>query len=203
MNMYTTNSCYPILALSPFTETIIRTGEQGETGLSGPNVELISFNSGDSTLAINDSSVVGLGVAKVVTNSIFLPQLGVVMNQTGTLSNFEIGYSGRIVSSSNVSHRIDYILFVIKSSNNSGNDYTVQNFIEVFFGGLEFPTITPPDDPEDVSVNKLIIVPIASPNVNVGDRVVLLVNIIRNFGSDPLVFESLTVQASVHFTPST
>ena len=199
MNMYINNICSPILALTPFTETIIRTGEQGELGLSGPNVQLIAFNSGDDTLVINTSFAVGLGVARITTATtpILLSQLGIVMNQIGTLSNFEIGYSGRIINSRNLADDIQYTLFVIPSLNNSGNDYPLQGQIAVFSGILDFPTIT---SPEEISANKLIIIPVSPPNVNVGDRVVLLISI--GTGSISPNFASLAVQASVHFTPS-
>lgn len=190
------NICSPVLALTPFTETIIRTGEQGETGLSGPNVQLISFNSGDDILAPGNF-VVGLGVAEVEVDNVLFSQLGVVMNQTGMLSNFEIGYSASVVSSNRFEDFIRYLLFVIKSSNNSGNDYSLQGPLNVFFEILDFPTIT---TTEEISANKLVIVPVDPPNVNIGDRVVLVVNIITS--EDDLDFDSLAVQASVHFTPS-
>ena len=195
------NICSPILALTPFTETIVRTGNQGETGLSGPNVQLISFGSGDDPLLINTPYVVGLGLAILnpTVDLVPFPQLGVVINQTGTLSNFEIGYSGRIVAST-ILDFIRYILCVIPSSNNAGNDYAVQNFIRVFLGDLRFPTIT---SPEEISANKLITVPFSPPpNVNVGDRIVLAIQLLTNLFEPTLIFTSLSVEASIHFTPS-
>ena len=126
------------------------------------------------------------------------------MNQTGTLSNFEIGYSGRILRSSsdeNLDH-IEYRLIILPALNNAGNDYPSQMPIIVFLDILLFPEIVPPGDPEEISANKLIMVPISPTNVNIGDRIVLFINI-QNFNPDPLAIESLTVQASVHFTPST
>lgn len=193
------NICSPILALTPFTETIVRTGEQGEIGLSGPNVQLISFNSGDDPLTFMASYVVGLGVAKFLLDNVLFSQLGVVMNQVGTLSNFEIGYSGRIFRSDEFSDRLEYTLLVIPAVNNSGNDYPLPGPIIVFSDILIFSTIT---SPEEISANKLIIVPSSPSNVDIGDRIVLLLDLSTD-PVTPIVFESLTVQASVHFTPST
>ena len=204
MYNHTNNICSPILALTPFTETIIRTGEQGEVGLSGPNIELLSFNSGDSTLTIVIPYIVGSGLAtpSIAVDPILIAQLGIVINQTGTLSNFEIGYSGRIVRSSNATDRIRYILTVVRSLNNSGIDYTIQDYIEVFFGELRFPTISPFASPQEISANRLITIPFSLPNVNSGDKVVLVVQLLTAVIGSILEFTSLDVQASVHFTPS-
>ena len=182
--------CPPILAITPFPTTLIAQGDIGRVGLSGPNVELITFNSGDALLiGSNINYAVGLGVARIVTTGNELSQLGIVLNKSGRISNFEIAYSANIVSGS-VS--IVYILSIIRSLNNNGNDYFLPFEQNIFIGILNSTSTG------QVSDNRLRTVPISpgNVNVNIGDRLVL--RIVATVGSAAQV----TVSASVQFTPS-
>lgn len=176
----------PILALSPFTTTIVNVGEQGITGLSG-NTPLISFNSGDFAFGgeFTEDVTVGLGVASSDTSSTTRSQLGVPILFQSMLSNFEIAYSGSNISGQS----INYELIIMRSVSNDGVDYSVPAFIVAFSGSL-----SPAGLGGDFSSNELITVPING-IVFPGDRLVLHV----------LKFEvessSLTVSASVHCTP--
>ena len=186
------NICRPILAITPFPTALVAQGDIGEVGLSGPNVELIAFNSGDTPITVNLSQhAVGLGVFRMIVNinSVQLSQLGVVLNQPGRLSNFEIAYT----ANSSDRFSIIYGLVVVRSSNNTGNDYTVPNGQNIFGGTLTNNSLG------QVSNNRLITVPLplGNVNVNIGDRLVMTAQPIGISGAT-----QVTVSASVHFTPS-
>lgn len=182
--------CAPILALDPFVSTTINVGEQGRTGLSGPNVELIAFNSGDFNFATTNVAAVGLGVAVIPTTATIFSELGVVILHQCTLRNFEIAFSGTGVQGSNGS--MTYVLVVSKSASNSGVDYDVPGFVPVFNG--IFNINQAPSGP--ISSNKLIITPIGNNIVSPGDRIVLLVV------KDNVAAGSLEVSASIQCFPS-
>ena len=71
--------CSPLLATTPFPTALISQGNVGRVGLSGPNVELITFNSGDTFIENLVTYAIGLGVAQIIMvgiTSIELSQLG-------------------------------------------------------------------------------------------------------------------------------
>lgn len=185
--------CPSILAITPFSTVLVSRDIQGEVGLSGPNVELISFNSGDTPITSNFTYAVGLGLARIITagnNSIALSQLGVVVNNAGILSNFEIAYSG---NTNTLNFIVTYVLVVIRSTNDNGNDYTIPNGESIFTGSLVSM------NNGQLSKNRLITTPIPLSNVNVskGDRVVLRVQV--SFVTPNI---QIGVSASVQLTPS-
>ena len=192
--------CSPLLAATPFTGRFTAPRiTRGEVGLSGPNIELIAFNSGDILIeGVSPTAIiyaVGLGFAMIIndSNDIALSQLGVPMSRVGTLNNFEIGFSVGSNASSSVT--IEYFLIIIRSLNNTGNDYTVP-MSEIIFTGTENNL---PISAGDKSSNMLITTPepLSNPNVNIGDRVVLMVNFFTSFISPG----SVKVSASIQLTP--
>ena len=207
MNVYNTltnqSCCTPLLAMTPFSTSVITQGLSGNIGLTGPNVELISFNSGDSIVI--DSIyiyiyiyIVGLGIARqfLVANDIIVAQLGIVINQAGTLSNFEISYSADIISS-DLGNFIEYQLFRIRAINNLGIDYASPPPVVIFFGTLDIPEIL---IQEQRSSNILITIPDNPTAVLPGDRIVLFVEFFND--EETLIFDSFSVGASVEFAPS-
>lgn len=193
-NKQLANTCVPILALSPFSSSLLNVGEQGRTGLSGPNVELIAFNSGDFDFTVDtDHDVaVGLGVAIENNSSLDLSELGVVMSHQCVLSNFEVAYSGNLFY--NEDSFIRFELIILRSATNNGSDYIVPGPI------IAFTTVFDEDqDNVDRSKNILITTPTSISNSIVfpGDRLVLRVLIVEIDTNT-----SLTVGASVSCTPS-
>lgn len=129
------NICHPILAITPFNTALISQGDIGRVGLSGPNVELIAFNSGDVPIeGFLLRYVVGLSFAMeiMLSNSIAFPQLGIPINQPGVLNNFEIGFT---IGNNTSEVSIEYSLLVVRSLNNTGSDYAVP-VREIIFTGL-------------------------------------------------------------------
>ena len=187
------NICCPILAITPFPTSLVSQGIQGEVGLSGPNVELIAFNSGDTPITPNLLQyAVGLGVSRIIGNftSVELSQLGVVLNQPGKLSNFEIAYTANSID---VTFNILYRLVVVRSLNNNGNDYTVLIGQTIFSGNLMNTSLG------EGSGNRVITIPLSSGNINIGDRLILIVTVPS---SSPPGDTQITVSASILFTPS-
>lgn len=121
------------MAAAPFSTSFTPRITRGEVGLSGPNIELIAFNSTEFFNVTGTEYVVGLGVVNVTSglNDHNLSQMGIVINTLGTLNNFEIGYSADIL------FHIDEIvlmfrLVIIRSQNNNGIDYAVPLGIVIF-----------------------------------------------------------------------
>lgn len=188
------NCCYPIMAMSPFSTSSTAPGVQGGVGLSGPNEQLIAFSSGDSPLILDAGYDVGLGVA-VLSSGLNANQLGVRVPVQGTLSNFEIAYTGlRPLSGEGL---INYVLTVFPSSNNDGFDYSILGPIQVFTGRLDVPEV---EENQEISANTLITVPINPPIVNPGYTIVLVVSALIEGSFTE--FDSLTVSASIHYTPT-
>ena len=189
--------CSPLLAITPFVQTNIIQGDVGRTGLSGPNTQIIAFNSGTTEFDINFDYVVGLGVAEIfdVTNEFLLSQLGVVINRSGTLSNFEIAYTIDM-DPTIIEGILHYSLRVIRAINNIGNDYLPPPNNNIFSGALVIPLS---EVAQQISANKLIInINLGEiPNVGPGDRIVLFFQFEVIIGFS---FDSLTVSASVHYT---
>ena len=180
-----------ILALSPFTTTTVNVGEQGLVGLSGPNVELIAFNSGDfDFFGINDDVSVGLGVAIDNNSPVDLSALGVVISHQCELSNFEAAYSGNVDFISTGS-RIIFRLIILRAAANDGSDYTVPTPIIAFTTTFVAPLVNNADRSRNIlnTTPTSIVFP--------GDRLVLRVTIIEIFSEI-----ALTVGASVSCTPS-
>lgn len=195
-NTINNECCVPILALAPFTSNVLNVGEQGRTGLSGPNVELIAFNSGDfnfSDLGIN--AMVGLGVTDRLPVSAFIPrsELGIVILHQCTLSNFEIAFSGSGLLGQDGFVRYDLLIF--RSAFNSGVDYVVPGNITAFSGTFNIIDQLMPSGP--ISRNTLITTPFTVNN-NIafpGDRLVLLLV------KGGFVSEFFEVSASIQCTP--
>ena len=189
--------CSPLIAFTPFVQTNIIQGDVGRTGVSGPNIQIIAFNSGTTVFDINEDYVVGLGVAEIFdeTDEFLLSQLGVVINRSGTLSNFEIAYTADM-NAETQSGTLTYSLIVIRATNNIGNDYLPPPNDNIFTGDLLIPASLVA---QQISSNKLIINinPGEIPNVGPGDRIVLFLQFVVFVGFS---FDSLTVSASVRYT---
>lgn len=189
--------CFPLIAATPFTgrsttPRIVR----GEVGLSGPNVDLIAFNSGDFDFTFTPAMqaffvTVGLGVA-VDTSEENGSQLGIVFGHRCILTNFEIAYSGSRSTPSVPGSFIEYTLRIFRSTSNDGFDYPITSPTLSFSGRF-----LPPFGTGQISRNILITVPTAVGNdvIFPGDRLVLFVFVSQ------IPFDSLVVGASVECTP--
>lgn len=189
------NCCYPMMAMSPFSTSFTAPGTQGGVGLSGPNEQLIAFSSGDSPLIVDLTYAVGLGFAELSVG-LNAYQLGICIPVQGTLSNFEIAYTGLRTPSDE--GQIRYTLIVNPSSNNDGFDYNILPSVQVFTGTLDVPELL--EENQEISANRLITIPIGSIIVNPGYTIVLFVSTFVEGSFTE--FDSLTVSASVHYTPT-
>lgn len=173
-NLYNNYCCPQVFAISPVSAPGAR---QGEIGLTGPNAQLLMFNSGDpagdvaALLAPGGSVAVGLGVAEPSTN-LTLSELGTVLNTSGRLETCEFAYTIGGAPAGRTVDELRFDLIVMESDNNIGQDYPIPDPIVLFTETL--PKGTP--GTLNVSANKLgIPVPGAPFTRFAGDRVVLRV----------------------------
>lgn len=187
-NLYNNYCCPQVFAISPVSAPGAR---QGEIGLTGPNAQLLMFNSGDPTSAdvlvllngaIGSAIAAGLGVAEP-SSDLTLSELGTVLNTAGRLETCEFAYT--IGGASDVlavrpPNSLRFDLIAMRSDNNNGDDYPVPAAEVLFTETL--PKSAPLSG--SVSANKLGIPVVGADFTRLaGDRIVLRVTRVAGVGS--------------------
>lgn len=178
---------FPIFALTPFSSNTQITQQPLI------NNQLFAFTSGhpdNLALAFGTMFVIGIGIAELYLGTNTIPsQLGYVIPNKGKLHTFGIAYTvsdGAPLLGGNPA--IQYSLIIIKKPLGS-NQYVVPSSATLAFFG-EFIPIS---DPGVVTENKVITIPVGNVNVDQGDIIVVILNIVD------FTYDSLGVGATIQY----
>lgn len=178
---------FPIFALTPFSSNTQIT----QSPLI--NNQLFAFTSGhpdNLAPAFGTMFVIGIGIAEPYLGTNTTPsQLGYVIPNKGKLHTFGIAYTVLNGAPLPGNPAIQYSLIIIKKPLGSNQYIVPSSATTAFFG--EF---IPIGDPNVRTENKVITVPVGNVNVDQGDIIVVILNIID------FTYFDLGVGATIQYT---